>query len=166
MTVTSRPEMPTYGKPSNLRRDRLGWPRVITRMLLIVLPGQLIGSFAAITALMASGVLRDRPGLAVLTAVLAGLVPGVGVGLLLRPDRDQLLAYALVGAGVAVAVVLLLLGLAELRRPDTAPRASLAAYLRGVVIIPVVQSAVAIPLWLARSRATQRPAPRPPGRPG
>ena len=155
MTVTSRPEMPAYGEPSNLRRHRLGWPRVITRMLLIVLPGQLIGSFAAITALMASGLLRDRPGLAVLTAVLAGLVPGVGVGLLLRPDRDQLLAYAVVGAGVAVAVLFMLLGLAELRRPDTAPRASLGAYLRSVVIIAVVQSAAAIPLWLARSRATQ-----------
>ena len=152
MTVTSRPEMPAYGEPSNLRRDRLGWPRVVTRMLLIVLPGQLIGSFAAVTALMASGVLRDRPGLGVLIAVLTGLVPGVGLGLLLRPDRNQLLGYAVVGAGMAVAVLLLLLGLAELRRPDIAPRATLSAYLRSAVIIPVVQSAAAIPLWWARSR--------------
>ena len=153
MTVTSRPDLPAYGEPSNTRPGRLGWPRVITRMLLIVLPGQLIGTLAALTALIASGVLRDRPGLAVLTAVLAGLLPGVGVGLLLRPDRSQLLAYAVVGVGVAAAVFLLLLGLAELRRPATAPRPPLAAYLRNGVIVTLIQSAAAIPLWWARSRS-------------
>jgi undecaprenyl pyrophosphate phosphatase UppP len=164
--MTARPEMPAYGEPSNIRPDRLGWPRVITRMLLLVLPGQLVGSFTAITALQGSGVLRDRPGLAVLIAVLAGLVPGVALGLLLRPHRSQLLGYAVVGAGMAVAVLLLLLGLAELRRPDIAPRASLGAYLRNLVIVAVVQSAAAIPLWLARGRATQPSAPRPTGRIG
>jgi hypothetical protein len=164
--MTARPEMPAYGEPSNIRPDRLGWPGVLTRMLLLVLPGQLVGSFAAVTALQGSGVLRDRPGLVVLIAVLSGLVPGVAVGLLLRPDRSQLLGYAVAGAGVAVAVLFLRFGLAELRRPDTAPGASLGAYLRHAVIVPVMQSAAAIPLWLARSRATQRSAPRPTGRPG
>jgi hypothetical protein len=152
MTVTSRPDQPAYGGPSSPRPDRLGWPRVITRMLLIVLPCQLVGSLTAITALMASGVLQDRPGLGVLTSVLAGLLPGVGLGLLLRPDRSQLLAYAVVGAGMAIAVLLLLIGLTELRRPDTAPRAPLGAYLRNAVILTAMQSAAAIPLWWARSR--------------
>ena len=94
MTMTSRPDQPAHGGPSNSRPDRLGWPRVVTRMLLIVLPGQLIGNFLAITALSTSGALRDRPGLGLLAVVVGGLVAGVGVGLLLHPDRDQLVTYA------------------------------------------------------------------------
>ena len=143
---------PAYGEPSTTRPDRLSWPRVVVRMLLIVLPGQLVGNFAAITALTASGMLRDRPGLAVLMLVLAGLVAGVGVGLLLRPDRDQLLGYALAGAAVAVAAFLLLFGLAQLRLPETTPGASAGDFLRGSLIVALVQSAAAIPLWLLRAR--------------
>jgi hypothetical protein len=149
MTVTDRP---AYGGSPKPRPDRLSWPRVIARMLLIVLPGQLIGNFAAITALTASGVLRDRPGLGVLALVLGGLIAGVGVGVLLRPDRDQLLSYALVGAAVGVASFVLLLGLAQLRLPETTPGASAAEFLSGALIVAVVQTAAAVPLWLLRSR--------------
>jgi hypothetical protein len=152
MTMTSRPDLPAYGGPSNSRPDRLGWPRVITRMLLIVLPGQLLGNFVAITVLAASGALRDRPGLGLLAVVLGGLVAGVGLGLLLHPDRDQLVAYAMVGAGVGVAVFVLLLGLSQLRLPGATPGASFGDFLQGAVIVAVVQSAAAIPLWWARSR--------------
>ena len=150
--MTMNDARPAYSEPSTVRPDRLTWPRVVVRMLLIVLPGQLVGNFAAITALPASGVLRDRPGLAVLMLVLAGLVAGVGVGLLLRPDRDQLLGYALVGAAVAVATFLLLLGLAQLRLPETTPGASVGDFLRGSLIVALVQSAAAVPLWLLRAR--------------
>jgi hypothetical protein len=122
-------------------------------MLLIGLPGQLLGNFLAITALTASDVLRDRPGLSELAIVLGGLVAGVGLGLLLRPDRNQLLAYALAGAGVGAAVFVLLLGLAQLRLPDITPGASFGDFLEGAVIVAVVQSAAAIPLWWARSRS-------------
>jgi hypothetical protein len=121
-------------------------------MVLIVLPGQLVGNFAAATALMATGALRDRPELAVLMVVIGGLVAGVGVGLLLHPDRDRLVGYALVGAGVGLAVFLLLLGLAQLRLPDTTPGASLGDFLRGGLIVATLQSAVSIPLWWARRR--------------
>ena len=143
---------PGYGEPSTARPDRLSWPRVVVRMLLIVLPGQLVGNFAAVTALTASGALRDRPGLAVLMLVLAGLVAGVGVGLLMRPARDQLLGYAVAGAGVGVAVFVLLLGLAQLRLPETTPGASVGDFLRGSLIVALVQSAAAVPLWLLRGR--------------
>jgi hypothetical protein len=152
MTVT-QPERPAYGRRSKSPSDRLSWPRVIARMVLIVLPGQLVGNFAGVTALMATGLLRDRPGLAVLAVVLGGLVAGIGVGLLLRPGRDQLVAYALVGAGIGIAVFLLLLGLAQLRLPDTTPGASFGDFLWGAVIVAVVQSAVAIPLWWVRRPA-------------
>ena len=121
-------------------------------MLLIVLPGQLLGNFAAIAALTASGVLRDRPGLGVLAVALGALVAGVGVGLLLRPARDQLLGYALVGAAVGVAAFLLLFGLAQLRLPETTPGASAGDFLGGALIVAVVQTAAAVPLWLLRGR--------------
>ena len=120
-------------------------------MLLIVLPGQLIGSFVASMALPLS-VLGDRPELAVLMGVLPGLVAGIGIGLLLHPDRDQLLGYALVGAAVAVASLLLLSGLGRLRGPESIPSAPLVNHLRGLLIAAVVQSAAAVPLWLLRRR--------------
>src|ERR671916_745604 len=64
--------------------SRLTWPSVLVRMLLVVLPGQLLGYFLAITALSASGALRDRPGLSVLITVTGGLLAGVGLGLVRR----------------------------------------------------------------------------------
>jgi hypothetical protein len=147
VTMTSRPGAPSSGRP-----ERLGWPRVIARMLLVVLPGQLLGNFVAIAVLSASGALRDRPGLGLLAVVVGGLVAGVGLGLLLHPDRDQLVAYALVGAGLGIAVFILVLGLAQLRLPDTTPGASLGDFLRGALLVAVAQSAVAVPLWWARRR--------------
>jgi hypothetical protein len=71
---------------------------------------------------------------------------------LLRPDRDQLLGYALVGAAVGVAAFVLLLGLAQLRLPETTPGASAAEFLSGALIVAVVQTAAAVPLWLLRGR--------------
>lgn len=150
--MTMSDSRPAYGEPSITRPNRLSWPRVLTRMLLIGLPGQFLGNFLAITALTASDVLRDRPGLSELAIVLGGLVAGVGLGLLLRPDRNQLLGYALAGAGVGAAVFVLLLGLAQLRLPDITPGASFGDFLQGAVVVAVVQSAAAIPLWLLRGR--------------
>ena len=153
--MTMSDSRPGYGDPSTAQPNRLSWPRVLTRMLLIVVLGQLLGNLIGGTALTESEVLRERPGLGVLMIlVLGGLVPGVGVGLLLRPDRDRLRRYALVGAAVAVATFLLLLGLAQLRLPATTPGASAGDFLQGSLIVAVVQSAVAIPLWLLRGRRT------------
>ena len=124
---------------------------MIARQLLIVLPGQLVGTFVAATALPFS-VLRDRPELGVLIVVLPGLVAGIGIGLLLRPDRGRLLGYALVGTAVAIAASAMLLGLAHLRVPGPAPTAPLSAYLRDALILIVAQTAAAVPLWWVRSR--------------
>jgi hypothetical protein len=146
--------MPTYGAPASVQPERLPWPRVIVRMVLIILPGLLVGSFAGAIIVGALGVsvLRDQPGLTLLMPVLAGLIAGAGLGLLLKPERDQLMAYALVSIGVAIAAYLLLFGLAQLRAPAIAPPAPLSAYLLGPLIVAVVQSLLAVGLWVLRLR--------------
>ena len=144
---------PGYGGPPNVRRNRLGWPRVLVRMLLIVLPGQLLGYFLAITALETSGVRLDRPYLGELILVAGGLVPGLVLGLLLLPERDRLLRFALVGAGVGAAGFLLLRALAQLRAPALTPGPSFGDLLSGALIVAAAQSAAAISLWWARSRS-------------
>jgi hypothetical protein len=142
---------PAYGAPAGTRPDRLSWPRVLARMLLVVLPGQLLGNFLAVAALSASGALRDRPGLSVVMIVIAGLLSGIGLGLFLRPERDQLVGYALAGAGVGIAVFVLLLGLAQLRLPAISPGASAGDFLLGALVVAVVETAAALPLWWRRS---------------
>jgi hypothetical protein len=146
--------MPAYGAPGTVKPERLPWPRVIVRMVLIILPGLLVGSFvgAIIVGALGVGVLRDHPGLTLLMPVLAGLITGVGLGLLLKPDRDQLVAYALASAGVGIAAYLLLFGLAQLRAPSIAPPAPLSAYLSGPLIVAVVQGLLAVGLWVLRNR--------------
>src|SRR5215210_5425400 len=104
--MTMNDSRPPHGGHTNARPNRLGWPRVLVRMLLIVLPGQLLGYFLAITALETSGVRPDRPYLGELILVLGGLVAGLGLGLLLRPERDRFLGYALAGAGMGAALFL------------------------------------------------------------
>jgi hypothetical protein len=121
-------------------------------MLLVVLPAELVGAFLAVTVLTATGALRDRPGLSVLVVVVAGLLAGAGLGLALRPDRHQLVPYALAGAGLGMAVFVLLLGLAQLRLPAVSARASFGDFLLGALVVAVVQTAVSLALWWARSR--------------
>jgi hypothetical protein len=148
--MTMNDSRPASGGLANVRRNRLGWPRVLVRMLLIVLPGQLLGYFIADTVLTMSGVLRDRPYLGDLILVLGGFVAGLGLGLLLRPERDRLLGFALVGAAMGAAGYVLLRALAQLRAPALTPGPSFGDFLSGALIVAAVQSAVAIPLWWAR----------------
>lgn len=145
---------PAYGVSSRTRPDRLSWPRVLVRMLLVVLPGQLLGNFLAVAVLGASGALRDRPGLSVLMIIAGGLLAGVGLGIVLRPERDQIVAYAGAAAGVGIAVFVLLLGLAQLRLPAVTPGASLSDFLLGALVVAVAQLAIALPLWWQRARNT------------
>ena len=150
--MTMNDSRPAYGGPPDVRRNRLGWPRVLVRMLLIVLPGQLLGYFIADTVLTMSGVLRDRPQLGDLILVLGGLVAGLGLGLLLRPERDRLLGFALVGAGVGAAGYVLLRALAQLRAPALTPGPSFGDLLSSALIVAAAQSALAVLLWLLRAR--------------
>ncbi len=62
-------------------------------------------------------------------------------------------------AGVGIAVIVLLLGLAQLRLPAVTPGASFGDFLLGALVVAVVQTAVALPLWWQRTRALTRPPP-------
>ena len=146
------PSRPAYGTPSRAHPDRLSWPRVLVRMFLVVLPVQLAGNLLTTAVLLASGVLEDRPGLSVLSLVVAGLLTGLALGLVLRPDRDQILPYVLIAAVLAAVVLALLLGLGQMRAPAGTPGASVADLLRGMGLVVVPQTAVALPLWWRRAR--------------
>ena len=151
----SQPRMPAYGASrGTVQTERLPWPRVIVRMVLIILPGLLVGSFvgATLVGTLGVGVLRDHPSITFLMPVVAGLIAGVGLGLLLKPERNRLVAYVLVSAAVDIAAFLLLFRLAQLRAPAIAPRAPLSAYLGGPLIAAVAQSLVAVGLWALRIR--------------
>ena len=143
---------PAYGVPSRARPDRLSWPRVLVRMFLVVLPVQLAGNLLTTAVLLGSGVLQDRPGLSVLSLVVAGLLTGLALALVLRPDRDEILTYALVAAVMAAVVLALLLGLGQLRAPAGTSAASFAELLRGMGLVVLPQTAVALPLWWRRAR--------------
>lgn len=143
---------PAYGAPATTGAGRLGWPRVLVRMLLVVLPAQLVGNLLASVVLGASGVLRDRPGLAVLMIVVGGLLAGLGLALFLHPARDELVAYAGAQAAIGAAVLVLLLGLAQLRLPAITPGASVLDFVLGALVVAVAQTAVALPLWWRGAR--------------
>lgn len=149
--------MPTYGVPEPIRPERLPWPRVVVRMILIILPGLLVGSFIGSIMVPALGVqvIRDQPALSGLIPVLAGLIAGVGVGLLLKPGRDQLVAYGVTGFGIVVAAFLSLFLLAQLRAPDIAPATPLSSYLTGPLVAGVVGGGVALGLWWFRVRPSR-----------
>ncbi len=54
---------------------------------------------------------------------------------------------------MGIAVFVLLLGLAQLRLPAVTPGASFGDFLQGALIVAVVQTAVALPLWWRRTRS-------------
>jgi hypothetical protein len=155
VAVSPSPQrIPAYGAPGTAQPERLPWARVVVRMVLIILPGLLVGSFvgATLVGTLGVGVLRDHPGITFLMPVLAGLIAGVGLGVLLKPERDRLVAYVLVSAAVNLAAFLLLFALAQLRAPAAAPPAPLSAYLGGPLIAAVTQSLLAVGLWILRIR--------------
>ena len=143
---------PAYGVPSPARPDRLGWPRVLARMLLVVLPAQVVGALVAVLVLELSGALLTLPRADVLIVVAAGLLAGLGLGLLLRPDRDQLVAYAVAGAVLGATVFCLLLGIGRMRGPALSAGPSLWDFLLAAVVVAAVQTAVAVALWWRRVR--------------
>lgn len=80
------------------------------------------------------------------------MIAGVGLGLLLKPGREQLLTYALAAGGVGITAFLLLFALAQLRTPDTAPAVPPSTFLTGPLLVGLVEGVVALVLWRLRLR--------------
>lgn len=132
----------------------LPWYRSLVRVVLVVVPAQIVGALLATVVIVAVD-LTAHPGASALFWVLPGVVAGLGVGLLLRPGRA--LPWGRVGLAAAVGAVsyLLLVLLGQTRSPSSAtvltPR--LLGALLGCVAI---QTAVGAGLLLLRQRRTGR----------
>lgn len=127
-----------------------GWGTVAIRMFLIILPSVLVG-FLVATVLLPATWLADHPDMGWLLNAPPGLLAGLVLGLVLHPSRDRLLVHLGFAAVMTAVVVLVLLGLAQLRAPGSAS-GSTSAIAGGVVVTVVVQSLVAGLLWWRASR--------------
>ncbi len=128
-----------------------GWGTVGVRMFLVILPSLLVG-FLVATVLLPATLLADHPDLGWLLNVPAGLLAGLVLGLVLHPSRERLLVHLGVAAAMTAVVLLVLLGLAQLRAPGSASEGNATAVVVGVLVTVVVQSVLAGLLWWRTDR--------------
>ncbi|HEU5486510.1 MAG TPA: hypothetical protein VFU98_16485 [Microlunatus sp.] len=147
------PRMPAYGDRPTTATESMPLSRVIVRMVLVVLPSLLIGSFIGgiLVSVLGVQVLRDTPALTLVMPATAGLLAGVGLGVVFAPSRTRVAAYALIALGITLVAYLLIFGLALLRASGPLPSASLAAYLTSPLVVLAAQSVVAVVIWLIKA---------------
>ena len=148
--------MPAYGDRAPADAETMPWSRVLVRMVLVVLPSLLIGSFIGgiMIGVLGAQVLRDSPGLTLLMPAVAGLLAGIGLGVVFAPGRSRLAAYALLGLAITLAAYLLIFGLSLLRASGPLPSASVTAYVASPLIVIAVQSIVAVVTWMIKAGRT------------
>lgn len=131
------------------------WGRVVARVLLVVVPGQLLGAIVG-TLVIPFRTLADHPALGWVTYLVIALVAGVGLGLLLRPARARLVGHAVASfvLGVVVLTVFLLVGTA--RAGGDGGDYPLALLGLGVLGTALLQTALAVLLWRRRTGRTTR----------
>lgn len=142
----SRPSPYVVGPPD---RTELTWGRVVARVLLVVVPAQLVGVVLA-GLVIPFQVLVEHPGLGWLTYALVALVAGLALGLVLRPPWERVLPWAVVSAVVGAVVLTLFLALGHARMAGGA-RSLLADVFPGVPVAALLQTALAVVLWRRRS---------------
>ncbi len=128
----------------------LPWHRVLVRVVLVVVLGQIVGALIASVAIGPVD-LRAHPGATALFWVLPGLVAGVGVGLLLGRDRARPWGRLGLAAAVGAVSYLLLVALGHTRAGGSAALLTpgLFAALLGCVAL---QTVVGAGLLLLRQR--------------
>jgi len=157
MTMSSTPPgMPAYGDRPPADAETMPWSRVLVRMVLVVLPSLLIGSFIGgiMVGVLGAQVLRDTPSLTLLMPAMAGLLAGIGLGVVFAPGRTRLAGHALLALVITLAAYLLIFGLSLLRASGPLPSASLAAYLAGPLVVLALQSVVAVVIWMVKANRT------------
>lgn len=132
----------------------LPWYRLLVRVVLVVVPGQLVGTLVAVL-LLSPVDLTAHPGATALLWVVPGLLTGVGLALLVRARPTLPWGLVLVAAAVSLLVNLLLVRLGQARAGFSAslldPR-----LLRGVLGYVALQTVVAVALWLLLRRRPRR----------
>lgn len=137
-------------------RAELPLGRVVARVLLVVVPGQLLGVVLA-GVLIPFDTLVAHPALGWLTYVFVALVAGLGLGLVLRPTRERLLVHVVVSAVVGAVVLTIFLVLGEARMTGSGGRRSLLSdVFPGVPATALLQTALALVLWRSRARRSAR----------
>ena len=118
--------MPAYGDRPPADAETMPWSRVLVRMVLVVLPSLLIGSFIGgiMVGVLGAQVLRDTPSLTLLMPAMAGLLAGIGLGVVFAPGRTRLAGHALLALVITLAAYLLIFGLSLLRASGPLPSAS------------------------------------------
>lgn len=157
MTMSSTPpRMPAYGDRAPADAETMPWSRVLVRMVLVVLPSLLIGSFIGgiMVGVLGAQVLRDTPGLTLLMPAVAGLLAGVGLGVVFAPGRARLASYALLGLAITLVAYGLIFALSLLRAAGPLPSASTAAYLASPLVVLALQSIVAVVIWMIKAGRT------------
>ena len=157
MTMSSTPpRMPAYGDRPPADAETMPWSRVLVRMVLVVLPEpadrQLHRRDHGRRA-RRPGAAR-HPSLTLLMPAMAGLLAGIGLGVVFAPGRTRLAGHALLALVITLAAYLLIFGLSLLRASGPLPSASLAAYLAGPLIVLALQSVVAVVIWMIKASRT------------
>jgi hypothetical protein len=151
-TLHGQPPSPYAGAPR--ARAELSLGRVVARVLLVVVPGQLLGAVLS-GVLIPFDALYAHPALGWLTYVFVALVTGLGLGLVLRPTRERLLVHVVVSAVVGAVVLTVLLVLGDARQTGER-RSVLSDVLPGVPVTALLQTALALVLWRSRARRSAR----------
>lgn len=126
----------------------LPWHRVLVRVVLVVVPGQVVGALLA-TLLVVPVDLSAHPGASALFWVLPGLVAGVGLGLLLTPRGSVPWRHLGLGAAVGAVAILLLVGLGQARVASASFLTP--GLLGGLLGCVAIQTAVALGMRSLRS---------------
>jgi hypothetical protein len=135
-------------------RAELPLGRVVARVLLVVVPGQLLGVVLA-GVVIPFDALYAHPALGWLTYVFVALVAGLGLGLVLRPTRERLLVHVVVSAVVGAVVLTIFLVLGDARQTGER-RSLLSDVFPGVPATALLQTALALVLWRSRARRSSR----------
>ncbi|SEP70236.1 hypothetical protein [Microlunatus flavus] len=142
------------GPSSSPSSSEPSWGRVVARVLLVVVPSQLVGVLLA-GIVIPFRVLSDHPGLGWLTYLFVAVVAGVALGLLLHPSRARLVGHAVVSFVVSAAVLVLLMVVGSARAGGGGDY-PLARVGLGVLGTALLQTALAVLLWRRRTgRATR-----------
>jgi hypothetical protein len=129
--------------------DALPWYRVLVRVVLVVVPGQVVGAILA-TLVVAVVDITARPGASALFWVLPGLLAGVALGLLLSPRGPVPWRHVGLGAAVGAVAILLLVGLGRSRVASASFFTP--ALLGGLVGCVAIQTVAALGLRTLRAR--------------